>query len=180
MRRSCASFAYDAAGRSRPPPHRVRVALAQALDVALVQRWSTFPRKSTRSRTVNRSLRATSGTRPFDEQVVEGASILTTDLDNVAKAVRGDECDTRKLEIHLAEQRVCCDRRRMREQLDPRRLFISVKIAAIASTTARCGSRGVLATLRVRIRPLQDSAAARSVKVPPTSIPMRSVPGINP
>src|SRR5579863_579673 len=48
------------------------------------------------------------------------------------------------------------------------------------SRTARCGSRGVLATLRVTIRPLQDSTAARSVKVPPTSIPMRSVPGIYP
>jgi hypothetical protein len=49
---------------------------------------------------------------------------LTADLDNVAKAVRRDERDAWKLEIHLAEQRVCCDRRRMREELDPRRLFI--------------------------------------------------------
>ena len=62
--------------------------------------------------------------RPLHEQIIEFASVLTADFDNVPKAVRRHENDARKLEVQLPEQRVCCNRRRMREQLDRRSLFI--------------------------------------------------------
>src|SRR5207248_8065533 len=51
--------------------------------------------------------------------------------------------------------------------------LVNVRKLRSASRTACSGARGVLGTLSVTVRPLPSSTATRSVKVPPTSTPMR-------
>src|SRR6516162_7539625 len=68
--------------------------------------------------------------RPFDEEVVDFAAILTSDFDEVAKSFGSDERHPREFESELAQQCIRRDRGRMRQKFNRRFSFVLRKQGA--------------------------------------------------